>query len=488
MQRFQMWIGGQRMDADSGKTLPVINPATEEEVAQIPCGGRTEVDRAVDAARQALPIWSEKSQTERSAIVNRIGLLLREHGEEFAQLDTMDHGTPITMARHMVEGAAANFEYNAQASRALLGEVLPIRPTTLHYMQREPVGVCALIIPWNVPLVMIASKMGAALATGNTCVVKPPSIDSLTALKLIDLLEELNLPPGTVNIITGPGGSVGEALAVHPEVDLISFTGSSDTGKAIMAKASGTTKRLIMELGGKNPYIVLADADVDAAAERAAFCTQVNAGQVCASPGRYYIHESLHDQFVEKYIAATSKLVVGDPQNEATFMGPLVSAEHRDKVEGYIRAGIEEGARVVLGGKRPDTPPLDRGYFVLPTAFTEVTLDMKIAREEIFGPVACIMRFSSEEEVLASANDNTYGLCASVWTKDIGKGIAMANKLRAGTVYVNDHITISPDMPWGGFKESGFGKENALVGLEEYTQFKLVAVELPAMRRRRARA
>ena len=477
-QKYQMWIGGQRTDGESGQTLPVINPATEEEIAQIPYGGPADVLKAVEAARKALPAWSEKPQAERSTIVNSIGLLLKEHAEEFAQLDALDHGTPITMARHMVDGAAGNFEFSSQASRALMGEVLPIRRTTLHYMQREPVGVCALIIPWNVPLVMIASKMAAALSVGNTCVVKPPSIDSLAALKLIDLLEEADLPPGAVNIVTGPGGSVGEALATHPGVDLISFTGSSETGKTIMANSSRTTKRLVMELGGKNPYIVLADADVKAAADKAAFCTQLNAGQVCASPGRYYVHESIHDEFVREYIAAAGKLPVGDPFSDKTFMGPLVSAEHRDKVEGYIRSGVEEGATLVLGGQRPTGAPLNRGYFVMPTAFTDVTMDMKIAREEIFGPVACIMKFSSEEDVLASANDNVYGLCASVWTKDVVKALNMANKLRAGTVYINDHITISPDMPWGGFRESGFGKENAVVGLQEYTQLKLIALEL----------
>lgn len=480
MQGFQMWIGGRRRDAESGQTLPVVNPATGEEIAQIPCGGPAEVDAAVEAARNALPVWSEKSQAERSAIVNRIGVLLKENAEEFARLDALDHGTPINMARHLIDSAALGFEYNSQAGRALMGEVLPIRRTALHYMQREPVGVCALIIPWNVPLAMIAAKMGAALAVGNTCVVKPPSIDSLVALKLVDILEKVGLPPGTVNIVTGPGGSVGEALATHPGVDLISFTGSSETGQAIMAKAGRTTKRLIMELGGKNPFIVLADADVKAAVQKAVFSTHVNAGQVCASPGRYYVHENIHDEFVREYVVAADKVEVGDPLSEKTFMGPLVSAEHRDKVEGYIKAGIDEGATLVLGGERPALPPLDRGYYVMPTAFTDVTLDMRLGREEIFGPVACIMRFSTDEEVLASANDNVYGLCASVWTRDIPKAINMANELRAGTVYINDHLTISPDMPWGGFRESGFGKENALVGIQEYTQLKLIALELTA--------
>jgi acyl-CoA reductase-like NAD-dependent aldehyde dehydrogenase len=478
MESYQMWIGGKRVDAESGRTYTAVNPATGEEIARLPLGDKADVDKAVIAARRALPAWSGKSPAERSVTVNRIGTLLRERIDEFALLDTLDHGTPISMSRHMIMGAALNFEYNAQASRALMGQVLPIRSTNLHYMQREPVGVCALIIPWNVPLAMVASKLGAALSVGNTCIVKPPSVDSVTTLKLIEVLEKLDLPPGAVNIISGPGGTVGEALASHPDIDLISFTGSCETGQAIMARASKTTKRLILELGGKNPYIVLPDADVDLAAGKAAFFTQANAGQVCASPGRYYVHEKIHDEFVKKYIEVVSKMKVGDPMDEKTFMGPVVSAEHRDKVEGYIKSGVQEGAKLVFGGQRPTAPPMDKGYFVLPAVFTGVTQDMKIAREEIFGPVACIMKYSTEEEVLAKANDNTYGLCASVWTRDIVKGINMANKIRAGTVYINDHMTISPEMPWGGFRQSGLGKENAIVGLEEYTQLKLIIIEL----------
>jgi acyl-CoA reductase-like NAD-dependent aldehyde dehydrogenase len=378
----------------------------------------------------------------------------------------------------MVAGAAGNIEFNAQTARTLMADVIPIRPDALHFFHREPVGVCALIIPWNVPLTMIGAKLGAALSVGNTCVVKPPSIDSLTALKFAEILDSAGLPPGAVNIITGPGSSVGSVLSAHPGVDLISFTGSSETGNDIMARASHTVKRLTLELGGKNPFIILDDADIDLAAQKAVTSSLRNSGQVCASPGRYYITKRHHDEFVAKFIAGIKNFKVGDPLDEKTNMGPLVSSEHRDKVEYYIRSGIEEGAKLVLGGKRPTEPPFDKGYYVMPTLFTEVTQSMKIAREEIFGPVACVLKYKSEDEVIELANDNTFGLCASVWTRDMVKAIRFARKLQAGTIYINDHLTIGPEMPWGGFRESGIGKENSVVGLEDYTQLKLIAMEL----------
>jgi acyl-CoA reductase-like NAD-dependent aldehyde dehydrogenase len=479
MQKYKMWIGGKFVEAESGKTYGVINPANGEEIARVPLGGQADVEKAVKAAAKAFPEWSGKPQQERSAIVNRIGALIREHTEEFAMLDCLDHGTPITTARHMVGAAAANFEFNAQAARTLMSDVIPVRPNALHFFYREPVGVCALIIPWNVPLVMIGSKLGAALSVGNTCVVKPPSIDSLAALKLAELLEKVGLPEGAVNIITGPGSTVGDALAVHPGVDLISFTGSSETGKGLMVRASQTVKRLVLELGGKNPFIVLEDADIDAAALNAVGSSLRNSGMVCASPGRYYVNEKHHDEFVAKFISGAKKFKVGDPLDEKTNMGPVVSAEHRDKVEYYIKSGIEEGAKPVLGGKRPTGHPFDNGCYVMPTIFTDVTQNMKIAREEIFGPVACILKFKSEDEVIGLANDNNYGLCASIWTRDMVKAINFAKKLRAGTIYINDHLTIAPEMPWGGFRESGIGKENSIVGLQEYTQLKVIAMELP---------
>jgi acyl-CoA reductase-like NAD-dependent aldehyde dehydrogenase len=477
MQQYKMWIGGKWVAAASGKTCRVINPATEEEIAEIPSGDKEDVDKAVAAARQAFPVWSQKPQAERSRIIEQIAIAQREHSAELAALDVLDHGSPIKMARMMHFSSAGNLDYCAQAARALVGSTVPGDLNTLLCVQREPIGVAALIIPWNSPVLMITSKMGACLATGNTCVIKPSTVDSLVTLKYAEILAGLDIPPGVINVVTGSGGVVGEALASHPDVNFISFTGSSETGKAIMAAASGTLKRSQMELGGKNPFIVLEDADIDKIAAQSARFTCANSGQICASPGRYYIQEKIHDEFVAKFIATLKTVVVGDPGDEKTDMGPLVSAEHRDRVEGYIQSGLAEGARLLLGGRRPTLPPLNKGYYVMPAVFTGVQPHMKIFREEIFGPVACFVKFKTDAEVIASANDNVYGLSASVWTRDLARGLKIARQINAGAVGVNSNRLVSPETPWGGFKESGFGKENAIYGLEDYTQLKLVAFE-----------
>jgi acyl-CoA reductase-like NAD-dependent aldehyde dehydrogenase len=481
MREHKMWIDGKWLSAALGKTLTTVNPSTEEEIARIPLGGAEDVNKAVAAARRALPLWSQKPQAERSRILSRITAALEEEHEELVRLDVLEHGTPVGLSNVFMHVPPEHFEYAAQASRAIMGEVISSHPGTLFYTQREPVGVCALITPWNVPLMLITAKLGPALAMGNTCVVKPPSISALTALKFAEILEKLELPPGTVNIITGTGGSVGGVLAVHPGVDMISFTGSVETGKALMAAASGTVKRLALELGGKNPFIVLEDADLEAAVAKAVSCQFCNSGQVCAAPGRFYIHKKLHDEFLEKFVTGAKKVVVGDPNDEKTDMGPVVSAEHRDRVESYINSGIKEGAKLLLGGKRPTTAPLDKGYYVMPTVFSGITPKMTIAREEIFGPVACFMEpFGSDEEVIALANDNVYGLSASVWTRNAPRGIRLANQIRAGAVWINDHMIIGAELPWGGYKESGYGRENGILGLEEFTQVKLISLDMGA--------
>jgi acyl-CoA reductase-like NAD-dependent aldehyde dehydrogenase len=360
----------------------------------------------------------------------------------------------------------------------LMSEVIPVQNNLRVFMQREPVGVTALITPWNVPLNSVAKKVAFSIAVGNTCVCKPASVDCLTALKFAEILDGCGLPAGTVNIITGPGTSTGMYLASHPGVNMISFTGSSETGKVIMATASGTLKRVQLELGGKNPFIVLEDADLEAAVNTGVPGVIFNCGQVCGSPGRFYVQEKVYDQFITKFVAGMKKVIVGDPADRATQMGPMVSEDHRDKVEGYIQSGIEEEARLLLGGTRPDKSPLNKGYYVMPTVFGDVKQNMKIAREEIFGPVAVILKFSSVEEVIEKANDSNFGLCASIWTKDTAKGICMTSEIQAGSVWVNTTPSPAPEVPWGGFKESGIGKEYSKIGFDDITQMKVVGIKI----------
>ena len=478
MQNYRMWIGGEWVEAESGKTFPAYNPATGEEIARVPLADKVDIDKAINAARKALPLWSRKTQEERSEIICKMADKIAEYAPELIELDVINHGSPVTMARGGVMALPGTFKYFAQVSRSFMGQVVSARPDKFFYLQREPRGVCALFIAWNGPLINTGFKLPAALATGNTCVIKPSSVCSLEILKLGEILEKLDLPAGTINIVTGPGGTVGESLAAHPGINMVSFTGSCETGKRILALASNTVKPVTLELGGKNPWIVLEDADIDAAVESAMPSCFGNTGMTCASTGRYYLHEKIHDEFVEKFVASAEKIVVGDPLDEKTTMGPVVSAEHRDRVESYIKSGIEEGARLILGGRRPTDPPLDKGFYIMPTVFTGVTQNMKIAREEIFGPVACFLKFSSRDDVIGLANDTNYGLAAGIWSRDIPRAIRMANEIQAGTIWINGDIIGSPEYPWGGYKESGFGKELSISGLEEFTQRKAIAFDL----------
>jgi acyl-CoA reductase-like NAD-dependent aldehyde dehydrogenase len=484
MSQFKMWINGKWVEAESGKTYPVYNPATETEIAQVPLGGKADVDKAVAAARKAFPIWAKKPQAERSQIAMKMSALMQEHAKELGAIDTMEHGTPTKTAAASVVMTAQRFEWAAYNGRSLMGHTVPSTAEDLVYLQREPIGVVAIITPWNVPLAMVVGKLAPALTLGNTCVIKPPSINSLTTLKLAELIEKLELPPGTVNVVTGPGGTVGESLAAHRSVDMVGFTGSCETGKRIMALASQTIKRLQLELGGKNPVIILDDADVNAAVAETVTGQFRNSGQICGSPGRYYVHEKVYDEFLEKYTAAAQKLVVGDPADERTQMGPLVSGEHRNRVEGYIKSAIDEGAKVILGGKRPTALPMNKGYWVMPTIITGITQNMKVAREEIFGPVACFMeKFNSDEKVIEMANDNVFGLTAYVWTRDTARGIRFANQIESGTVQIGQSHGWGPELPWGGYKESGIGKEGSLYGLYDFTNLKRVQVDLQAMKK-----
>ena len=487
MEEYKMWINGRWVDADSGKKFYTHNPATGEVVAEVPLAGLSDVDKAVAAARGAFPSWARKTQAERSAVVNRMAAAIREHRDELARLEALEHGAMLAFAPHMIDFAIGNMELAASGARTSMGKVLPAVPSmgdapdagvnTVVYMKREPVGVCALITPWNVPSLMIATKIGPCLATGNTCVIKPPSLNSGIALKWAEILAELDLPPGIVNFVTGPGGTIGDALSSHPGIDLISFTGSSEVGKSIIAASSQTVKTVMMELGGKNPAIVLEDADIEGAVMELCMIAFQNSGQNCAQPSRLYVHEKVYDSFVEAFVAAAQSIKVGDPSDKEMTMGPVASEEQRNRIEHFIQTAIDEGAKLVLGGKRPTEPPLDRGYFVMPTVFVDCTPDLTITREEVFGPVVGIHKFSTDEEVLAAANDSSFGLCASVWTRDYARGIKLVNELQVGSVWINQHMNLVPETPWGGFKESGLMKEGGVIGSEGYTQLKYVCIK-----------
>ena len=481
MKEYKMWIGGKWVEAESGKTFTTFNPATEEAIGTLPLGDERDVDRAVAAARNAFPAWSGKSVHERSAILNRIAVSVKNHMDELIDIHVTDHGSPGYVAGLFARSVPEHFQYAAEMSKSIMGVegIRPAPPEGLFYVSREPLGVCAGIIPWNIPY-MITAKIAAALATGNTCVIKPPTLVSLPALKIAEILAETkDLPHGAVNIITGPGSPAGEALAGHPGVDMVAFTGGHETGKAIMTAAGRTVKPVFLELGGKNPFIVLEDADLDEAVPRAVGSITFNSGMVCGSTGRFYVHNSLYDEFVERFLAEIKKVTVGDPTDPKTQMGPVVSAEHREKVENYIRIGKEEGARLVLGEDRTLKLPLNKGYFVLPAVFTHVGQQSRLGREEIFGPVACIMEpFTGDEEVIRLANDTPFGLTAAVWTRNTARGIRMAGRIDAGNVRVNGgSVAFGSDLPWGGFKASGFGKEGSRFGLEAFTRLKLICVD-----------
>jgi len=474
----KMWINGEWVDAISGKTYPIYNPATEEEIARGPLGDARDVDKAVKAAQEAYPVWSKKPIAERTKLLKEVAANLRQNNKAIVETDILDHASLVKSANMYAFIICMMFDNaGAMAQGILSGGDLNLNPNFTPFTKREPIGVVAGILPWNIPL-MIAGKIANSLAVGNTCVVKPPSVDILGTIQIAQAIEKVaGIPKGAVNVVIGPGDTVGEALAAHPGVGMVAFTGSCETGKAIMSAGSKTVKRMFLELGGKNPFIVLEDADIDATLKGAMFSLYNNTGMLCGNTGRFYVHEKIHDEFVEKFIELSKKIVVGDPNDPKTEMGPVVSAEHRDKVERLIASGIKEGAKLVLGGKRPTNPPLNKGYYILPTVFTNVTQNMAIAREEIFGPVAPFMKFSSEDEVIRLSNDNVTGLAASVWTKNYATGMRFANELQYGYVGIN---TIDIDgLPWGGFKESGFGKEMGGVwGMQEYTQVKSINMKL----------
>ncbi len=473
----QLLIGGRWVAAKSGKTFETVNPATEEVLATVAEGGADDVTEAVRAAREAFENgpWPRMRPHQRTRCLLKIAELLEAHADELAALITLDNGKPIAEARGEVGRTIEVFIYYAGWATKIYGETNPSEPSLFNYTLREPLGVCGQIIPWNGPLSMIAWKIGPALACGNTVVLKPAEQTPLPALRFGQLAVEAGVPEGVVNIITGFGPTAGAALARHPGVDKIAFTGSTEVGKEILQASAHDLKRVSLELGGKSPNIIFADADLKSSVSGSAAGIFRNQGQVCSAGSRIFVQREIYDEFAQRLAETAKGIRLGDPFDPHTTMGPLISAEQHERVLGYLEAGKREGAKVKIGGERGPQP---RGYFVKPTVLVDVGNSMRIAREEIFGPVASLIPFTDEADAALQGNDTIYGLAAGVWTRDLSRAHKLARALKAGTVWINCYGMIDPISPFGGYKQSGIGRELGQHSIELYTQVKSVLIRL----------
>lgn len=480
----ELYIDGEWTQAAGGARREVVNPYDASVVTTVDEADATDVDRAVHSARRAFDKgeWANAPTRERADLLLRVRDLLLRDKEDIARTETLDTGKTLTEGRIDVEDVANAFRYFAELAGKDGGRVVDVGPDVLSRVVYQPVGVCALIAPWNYPLLQASWKVAPALAAGNTFVLKPSEITPLTTIAMIRLIEEAGAPPGVANLVLGSGATVGAALTSHPEVDLVSFTGGLSTGRSIMASAAQGPRNIALELGGKNPNIVFADADFDAAVDYALDAAFLHAGQVCSAGSRLMVEDSLHDRFVEAYAERARAIRLGNGLEEGTESGPLSSAAHREKVESYIAVGREEGARLVTGGTRPDDPALSRGFFLLPTIFADCDRSMRIVREEVFGPVVTVERFRTEDEAVELANDTRYGLAGGVWTSDASRAQRVAQRLRHGTVWINDFHPYLPQAEWGGFGRSGVGRELGPTGLREYQEAKHIYQNLAPAR------
>ena len=476
----RLLVDGQWVEARSGKTFLTHNPATGRVLAEMAEGDAADINLAVAAARRAFEgPWSRFKPAERQRILLRLADLVEANFEQLAMLDTLDMGTPITRARGNRNRAVSMLRYYAGQATTIHGETIEnsLPGEIFSYTLKEPVGVVGAIIPWNGPLNASIWKLGPALATGCTVVLKPAEEAPLTPLRLAELCNEAGVPAGVVNVVTGYGETAGAALASHMDVDKVAFTGSTETGRKIIRASAGNVKRISLELGGKSPDIVFADADLDAAVPGAAMAVFANSGQICSAGTRLFVERKIYDEFTEKVAAFSRTLKVGDGFDPETQVGPLVSTEQLDRVSGYMALGRQEGARALSGGMRLTEGPLAQGYFVPPTVFTGVSDEMRIAQEEIFGPVISAIPFEDLDEVITRGNRTDFGLGSGVWTQDIGKAHRLAKGLRAGSVWINCYQAMDPAVPFGGYKMSGYGRESGLQHVEEYLNVKAVWIK-----------
>jgi len=475
LQRLANFIGGAFVPPASGSYLEDVGPATGEVIAEIPDSDARDVDAAVAAARAAFPVWSRTPTEQRSRLLLRLADLIEQNLEELVQMESRDNGKSVSLARRLdIPRAVLNFRFFATAILHQASEAHVTDATALNYTLRQPLGVAGLISPWNLPLYLLSWKIAPAIASGNTCVAKPSELTPLTANRLAELSLEAGIPAGVINIVHGLGGKAGAALTKHPNVPLISFTGGTVTGASVAANAAPLFKKLSLELGGKNPNLIFADADLDDAVATSLRSSFWNQGEICLCGSRIFVERSAYDAFLERFIAATKQLRIGDPSEETTDIGALVSEAHMQKVLGYIELAKEEGGTVATGGNRVDRP----GFFVEPTIITGLGCDRRVLQEEIFGPVVTVTPFDSEDEAIAFANSTRYGLSATVWTRDLQRAHRVAAALDSGTIWINTWLLRDLRVPFGGMKESGVGREGGMHSLEFFTEAKNVCVKL----------